>query len=286
MVQKPEWPVPPRPLPDPLPHLHPHHHLCDETLFWKLKRRLFLSWFHSSRPALRLLRAFYGFGFKCECVCRRSSPHLSCFYNLSFIQENEKEVLKMKMKLFQTCRRTLVLMYPFTMFCGDTNSFSSFSRKINQNILETVCSFESILTSICWQESTEISQKQKMIKKKKDNMVYGYFFLPRNSGSTCVYLNLRGRTKKKSVEREQPIFLWVTNSADGLGDKVHGQWKPISRVATLTTHLQILFYYYFNFFALTLSHIDTAANQAVLCFYVTTWRKAWWVFLHICQRHI
>lgn len=89
------------------------------------------------------------------------------------------------------------------------------------------------------------------------------------------------------MEREQPIFLWVTNSADGLGDKVHGQWKPISRVATLTIRLRILFYYYFHFFALTLSHIDTAANQAVswgfFCYHL---EKSMMSFSHLPAAHI
>lgn len=170
-----------------------------------------------------------------ECVCRRSSPHLSCFYNLSFIQENEKEVLKMKMKLFQTCRRTLVLMYPFTMFCGDTNSFSSFSRKINQNILETVCSLESILTSICWQESTEFSQKQKIIKKTTWFTVI-FFFLGILGILVCIS-QLKRKNKKKVWKENNPFFcesqtpqtVWETKFT-------------VSRVATLTIHLQILFY--------------------------------------------
>lgn len=110
-------------------------------------------------------------------------------------------------------------------------------------------------------------------------MVYGYFFPP---GSIS---HLKRKNKKKVWKEKNPFFC-ESQTPQTVWETKFTVNENLSRVATLTIHLQILFYYYFHFFALTLSHIDTAANQAVLCFYVTTWRKAWWVFPHLPAAHI
>lgn len=185
----------------------------------------------------------------------------------------KKEVFKGKWNYLEHAGGLLCSCILLPCFVVTLIPFLSFSRKINQNILETACPFESIKIWFVDRKAQHFPKNKQIIKK--DDMIYSHFFsLLRIHGLFLCISHPKFLAVEKSVEREEALCLWVTNCRSWQSMETS---QPCCHVDDLLAGSGFIS----PFSLLSRDSItDTATNQAVLHL-----RKTRWVF-HICQRFI